>query len=253
MLNTHIHTVMTLDYESDDRVGKRIVTLVKKAPESFVPRRIIFPKRLADECTLVQLEIREQPQLLDPIPGSVLAENLISLGLPAIEVGDEIKAIVQREMGLASGHVQLSILGELSRAAEMKRLIASGYDMHKGMIGFECDESQPPAHVTTHAQSNMLYPFKPTRLCVAPECQPHFRIHDLRFGNHSNFWTADPIAASLFPVIPDDAADFIKEALRIEMPIVHVGEIVTLSCMQISGPSMSFRAALHGFMLDYRE
>jgi hypothetical protein len=261
--------VMTLYGAGDGKIVTRTatanfsphaLTLHSADPDLGGPERPIFLK---------QLTIRGQPQLKEPVPDFVLAgtghlarrpgwRNPALAPMPGgavpqftpildmIELGDEVVA----ECEPSSARFTLMLHGQLDLESYVRRLVESGRVVNRRAIAARADKVQPGETRRCTLSPQVL--FKATHISVSPECAPHFDIAGIGTGKDALFVTHEPIAATLFPPIPDEATEArrreIEERLRLAIPLVVPGVCLSIEVINTSREVRDFRGAFHGYM-----
>jgi hypothetical protein len=261
--------VMTLYGSGDGKLVTRTatanfsphaLTLHSADPDFGGPQHPIFLK---------QLTVRGQPQLKEPVPDFVLAGAghlsrrpgwsnpalaTMSVGvapqftpiLDMIELGDEV--IAECEPGNA--RFTLMLHGHLDLESYVRRLIESGRTVSRRGIAVRADKVLPGETKRCVLSPQTL--FKATHISVSPECAPYFDIAGIGTGINALFLTGEPIAATLFPPIPDGVTDMrrkeIEERLRLEIPLVMPGVSLSIDVINTSHEVHDFRGVFHGYM-----
>jgi len=240
--------------------------VAEKATVNFTPKSIsLHAHDAAPGAPLVlkQILIRGQPQLRGPVPDFALRQRHVhqygpsGFGAPSsfelsfqpildsVGIGDEISVEVEP----AGARFTFVMYGHLDLEDYVARMIEAGQAIDRRALSISADEIQPNSTAIIQASPQVL--FKATSLSVSPECAPFFDVADVRAGKDSLFVTSTPFAATLFPPIPDAATaeerERFDEALRVSIPLVVPGMILSVVVSNTSDEPRDFRGAFHGY------
>jgi hypothetical protein len=243
--------------------------LSHKATANFTPLTISIAvwRPVGDRpVVLKQLRFAGKPQLREDVPVSAFARETdlrrFEPILAPVNFGDEVEAEFDAPEGTG---VSLTLAGILALDTYVARLMEAGTRVSYAPVGIS--EGEPNSHtfprqdpdgtfsIIVQTQPQMF--FLPRWLAVSPECAPFYDITDIRVGKDSCLVATSPIAASCFPPLPA-SFDEARKYMRLDMPIVVPGIIVTLSANTrkemaaavADGKRPLLRAALHGIVID---